>query len=213
MASARLMGRGKLKTVRQLALARGWLDPGRPLPDDAELAAIFGHNPKLPRSCVSTIEPFRDLVRGWFNADVQGTTIFNALQRNHGYTGSYSAVRRFLLHLKAERGARATTILEFAPADAAQLDFGAGPVLTHESGVPLKTWFFVMTLCWSRHQYAELVLDQTVETWLACHRRAFEWFGGRVERVIIDNAKCAITKACMYDPEVQRSYAALAEGY
>ncbi|MEX3683271.1 IS21 family transposase, partial [Paraburkholderia sp. BR14320] len=29
----------------------------------------------------------------------------------------------------------------------------------------------------------------------------------------IDNAKCAITKACMYDPEVQRSYAALAEGY
>jgi transposase len=32
-----------------------------------------------------------------------------------------------------------------------------------------------------------------------------------VERVIIDNAKCAITKACMYDP--QRSYTALAEGY
>ncbi|MEM5300340.1 DDE-type integrase/transposase/recombinase, partial [Burkholderia sp. JPY481] len=98
-------------------------------------------------------------------------------------------------------------------ADAAQLDFGAGPVLMHESGLVLKTWFFVMTLCWSRHQYAEIVLDQTVETWLACHRRAFEWFGGRVERVIIDNAKCAITKACMYDPEVQRSYAALAEGY
>ncbi|MFP4897591.1 IS21 family transposase, partial [Paraburkholderia sp. EG304] len=59
IASARLMGRGKLKTVRQVALARGWLDPGRPLPDDAELAAIFGRNPKLPRSCVSTIEPFR----------------------------------------------------------------------------------------------------------------------------------------------------------
>jgi transposase len=167
------------------------------LPDDAELAAIFGRNPQFPCSCVSTIEPFRDLVRGWFDADVQGTTIFNALKRNHGYTGSYSAVRRFLTHLKAERGARATTILEFAPADAPQVDFGAGPALTHESGALLKTWFFVMTLCWSRHQYAELVLDQTVETWRACHRRAFEWFGGRVERVIIDNAKCAITKACM----------------
>ena len=46
IASARLMGRGKLKTVRQVALARGWLDPARPLPDDAELAAIFGRNPK-----------------------------------------------------------------------------------------------------------------------------------------------------------------------
>jgi transposase len=30
-----------------------------------------------------------------------------------------------------------------------------------------------MTLCWSRHQYAEIVWDQRVETWLACHRRAF----------------------------------------
>lgn len=213
IASARLMGRGKLTTVRQVALTRGWLDPGRPLPDDAELAAIFGRNPKLPRSCVSTIEPFRDLVREWFDAGVQGTTIFSALERNHGYSGSYSAVRRFLLHLKAERGVKATTILEFAPGDAAQVDFGAGPVLTHESGIALKTWIFVMTLCWSRHQYAEIVLDQTVETWLACHRRAFEWFGGCVARVIIDNAKCAIIKHCLHSPEVQRSYAALAEAY
>lgn len=72
----------------------------------------------------------------------------------------------------------------FPLAEAEQVDFGAGPVLMHESGALLKTWFFVMTLCRSRHQYAELVLDQTVETWLACHRRAFDWFGGRVERVI-----------------------------
>lgn len=48
IASARLMGRGKLKTVRQVALARDWLDPGRPLPDDAELAAIFGRNHACP---------------------------------------------------------------------------------------------------------------------------------------------------------------------
>ncbi len=32
-------------------------------------------------------------------------------------------------------------------------------------------------------------------------------------RVTIDNAKCAITRACWRDPEVQRSYAELAEGY
>ena len=41
IAGARLMGRSKLKTVRQVALARGWLDPGHPLPEDAELAGIF----------------------------------------------------------------------------------------------------------------------------------------------------------------------------
>ncbi len=58
-----------------------------------------------------------------------------------------------------------------------------------------------------------MVLDQKVETWLACHRRAFELFGGVPRRVRIDNAKCAITRACARDPEVQRGYAELAEGY
>ena len=31
--------------------------------------------------------------------------------------------------------------------------------------------------------------------------------------LIIDNAKCAIVKACIYDPVVQRAYAECAEGY
>ena len=35
-----------------------------------------------------------------------------------------------------------------------------------------------MTLAWSYHQYAELVRNQKVETWRACHRHAFEWFNG-----------------------------------
>ena len=59
----------------------------------------------------------------------------------------------------------------------------------------------------------EFVWDQTVATWLGCHRRAFEWFAGVPERVVIDNAKCAITKACAQDPLVQRAYAECAEGY
>jgi transposase len=97
--------------------------------------------------------------------------------------------------------------LVFKPGEAAQVDFGAGPLLTDvHTGETFKTWFFVMTLCWLRHQYVELVRDQSVATWLACHRHAFQWFGGVVERVIIDNPKCAITRACVHDPEVQRAY-------
>jgi len=70
-----------------------------------------------------------------------------------------------------------------------------------------------MTLAHSRHQYVEFVWDQSVATWLGCHRRAFEWFDGVPERVIIDNAKCAIIKACSHDPLVQRAYGECAEGY
>lgn len=70
-----------------------------------------------------------------------------------------------------------------------------------------------MTLCFSRHTYAEIVFDQKTATWLACHRRACEFFGGVPRKMIIDNAKCAITRACYHDPEVQRSYGEMAEGY
>lgn len=70
-----------------------------------------------------------------------------------------------------------------------------------------------MTLAWSRHQYAEFVTNQKVETWLACHRHAFEWFNGCPTSIRIDNPKCAITRACYYEPEVQRSYGQLALGY
>ena len=45
---------------------------------------------------------------------------------------------------------------------------------------------FVMTLAHSRHQYLEFVWDQSSATWLGSHRRAFEWFDGVPERVIID---------------------------
>jgi len=134
--------------------------------------------------------------------------------RNHGYTGSYSAVRRVLLRVAPVKAPDATMRLIFAPGEAAQVDFGAGPTMIDPvTGEIRKTWFFVMTLCWSRHQYAEIVWNQTTMTWLACHRHAFNWFGGVPGRIIIDNAKCAITKACINDPTVQRAYAEYAEGY
>src|SRR5690606_31541921 len=89
-----------------------------------------------------------------------------------------------------------------------QVDFGAGPLLIDPArGELRRTWYFVMTLCFSRHQYVEFVFDQSVMTWLGCHRRAFEWFAAVPARIIIDNPKCAITRACARDPLVQRAYA------
>jgi len=71
----------------------------------------------------------------------------------------------------------------------------------------------VMTLSWSRHQYVEFVFDQSVATWLRCHRHAFEWFGGVPRRLVIDNLKAAIVRATWHDPVVQRAYRECAEHY
>jgi transposase len=214
VAKAGVIGRRKAAQLRQLAQAQGWLDTTRALPDDATLAAVLAPAPtEAAAPSASLVEPYRLQVTAWWQAGIAGTTIHQALVRQHGFGGSYLSVARFLQGLKAATP-KATTILDFAPGDAAQLDFGSGPrLIDTATGELLTSWVFVMTLCWSRHQYAELVRDQKVATWLACHRRAFDWFNGVPARLIIDNPKCAITRACVRDPEVQRSYGELAEGY
>jgi transposase len=214
IARSKTMGRKKIAQVRETANARGWLASGTELPDDAVLAAALMRKEPLPSTCISSLEPWREQITHWYAAGIQGTTIHATLVRNHGYTGSYSAVYRFLHQLVVDEVPEVPLRLTFRPAEAAQVDFGAGPpIIDVHTGEIFKTWFFVMTLAWSRHQYAEFVRDQSVATWLGCHRRAFEWFGGSVARVTIDNAKCAITRACVYEPEVQRSYGECAEGY
>ena len=195
-----------------MAAAQGWLDLTSELPDDAALTEVLGG--ATPRvQTTSLVEPHGKQVKAWWRQGIQDTTIHQALVRKHGFTGSYSSVRRFLQQLESAHP-RATTVLDFEPGDVAQVDFGAGPTITHvHTGEVIKTWVFVMVLAWSRHQYAELVCNQKVATWLGCHRRAFEWYGSVPTRVMIDNPKCAITRACYHDPEVQRAYAECAEGY
>src|SRR6202166_360334 len=214
IARSKTMGRKKIAQVRETANARGWLASGTELPDDAVLAAALMRKEPLPSTCISSLEPWREQITHWYAPGIQGTTIHGTLVRNTAYTGSYSAVYRSLNHLVVNEVPEVPLRLTFRPAEAAQVDFGAGPpIIDVHTGEIFKTWFFVMTLAWSRHQYAEFVRDQSVATWLGCHRRAFEWFGGSVARVTIDNAKCAITRACVYEPEVQRSYGECAEGY
>ncbi len=210
IARAGLMGRKKLRKLRRMATAEGWLEADRTLPENSALA-VRVREAKPRESTVSLVEPYRAEVQQWHEQGIDGTTIHQALVRKHGFGGSYSSVRRFLQGLASSQPA-ATTILDFGPGQAAQVDFGQGPKLL-ERGEMIGTWFFVMTLCWSRHQYAELVRNQKLETWLGCHRRALESFGGAPETLTIDNPRCAITRACRHDPAVQRSYAELAEGY
>ena len=211
IAKAGLMGRRKAAELREVAQEQGWLRD-RPLPEDIQLATFFQPKRQINPS-ISLLLPYEDQVKGWWEKGIQGTTIHQALVRNYGFTGSYSSVRRFLQKLERSHP-KATTILEFEPGEAAQVDFGTGPKIVDVfSGEEISTWFFVMTLAWSRHFYAEIITDQKVDTWLGCHRRAFEFFGGVPRKLIIDNPKCAITKACFRDPEVQRSYGECAEGY
>ncbi|MSR47463.1 MAG: hypothetical protein EXS13_10455 [Planctomycetes bacterium] len=67
--------------------------------------------------------------------------------------------------------------MHFAPGEEAQIDFGEIAALD-VGGVKRRVWLFALTLCYSRYSYYELVLDQTVPTFLGVIRRAFEDLGG-----------------------------------
>ena len=212
IATARIVGRRVAARLRDLGEQHHWLDATGAMPEDEAIAAVLGQ-PKRASTTVSSLHAQRERIQAWAQQGVSGVAIFAALQREQGWSGSYSAVRRMLADIRSGEPPETTCRLDFEPGDAVQVDFGAGPMLMHPDGKVRRTWAFVMTLCFSRHQYVEFVWDQTVATWLGCHRRAFEWFACVPRSVIIDNAKCAIVKACAHDPTVQRAYAECAEGY
>src|SRR5512133_1600287 len=141
------------------------------------------------------------------------TAIYERLVER-GFTGSYSAVRRFVHSLEPTKAKEVFVRVECEPGQQAQVDFGyGGKMQDPATGQLRKTWAFVMTLSFSRHQYVEFVFDQTVATWLLCHRHAFEFFGGAPEEVVLDNLKAAIVRACFDDPLVQQAYRECAEHY
>ena len=218
IAKSGLAGRRKINEIKQIAKEKSWLNQEVELPDEASIAAVIDHESErikepTPRSH-SLAKPHEEFIKAALAEGISASVIYQRLVELQGFTGSYYSVNRFAQKLKLSNVPAMTVPLNFNIAEAAQVDFGFGPKLYDERvGREVKTWFFVMTLCWSRHQYVELITHQDIETWLLCHQNAFIFFGGVVKKVIIDNAKCAITKACYYDPQVQRSYDDFAKDY
>jgi transposase len=137
---------------------------------------------------------------------IELTAIWQRLRDNHKYQGSYSAVRRFASRLRPPEP-EAIVRVERAPGEEMQVDFGGvGPLFDPIQGRLRPAYAFVATLSYSRHQYAELVFDQKIPTWLALHRRAFESFGWVPKRVVPDNLKAAVTQALVDDPVLGEAY-------
>ena len=185
-----------------------------PLPSLSELHRLLEETMKgaSPPQNVSSVEPYRELVTQLRKQGVEIAAIHQRL-KERGYDGSYASVHRFVRNLEPATP-EVTVRVETRPGEEGQVDFGyAGWMIDPETGELRKTWVFVMTLSWSRHQYAEFVFDQKVESWLRLHRNAFDFFGGVPERVRIDNLKAGIAKACWDMPEAQSSYRECAEHY
>ncbi len=216
--SARAVAKGlgvSRNTVREYV---AWFETegllaGDALPSTAELEARLAR--AEPVAQPPRLMPYRDEIAELVGAGLQVKVAWERFSGAHpDQRASYTAFRRFVRRYVEERPLRAVVRLEVAPGEEAQVDFGyAGMVPRAVGEPPAKTWVFVMTLSHSRHQYVELVQDQTVSTWLSLHRNAFAFFGGVPRKIVLDNLKAGIIKASVTDPELQRAYRECAEHY
>lgn len=197
---------------RQLAQEKGYLDPNIALPEPATLLAELG--PPLPPPVqISTVEPYRVLVEGWLSQGVEMRAMHQRLLERHGYLGSYGSVCRFVRRLRPLHKP-AVIRLETPPGQQAQVDFGGvGKLRDAQTDKERQAYCFVMTLSYSRHQYLEFVFEQSIPTWIGCHRRAFEFFGGVPQEIVLDNLKAAILKAALDDTLLSAPYRQMAQHY
>ena len=86
-------------------------------------------------------------------------------------------------------------------------------VIDGSTGEIFKTQLFVATLGASNYTFAEATRTQSLADWIGSHTRAFAFFGGVAAMIVSDNLKSGITKACFYEPTVNRTYAEMASHY
>lgn len=126
--------RETVRKYRDLAEAEGYLDADRELPDTVANFGGLGPAIRVSNSNVSSVEPYRDVVKGLVDQGVEMVAIHRRLVRNHGYTGSYTSVRRFVRHLKP-KGKEVVVRMETVPGAQAQVDFGgAGKLRDRATG-------------------------------------------------------------------------------
>lgn len=72
---------------------------------------------------------------------------------------------------------------------------------------------FVAVLGASNFTYAEASWTQTLPDWIGAHVRMFEYFQGCPRLLVPDNLKSGVNKPSFYDPEINGTYARMAEAY
>ena len=206
------ISRPTIHKYHELARQQGYLEREAEIPSDEVLQGVLGPGPQPPK-IISSLEPYCEVVKTLRKQEVEMVAIWQRLKEDYGYSGSYSSVRRYVAHLEPKQP-EAYARVHCAAGEEMQVDFGSvGQLFDPAKGEIRTAYVFVATLSYSRHQYAELVFDQKVITWISLHRRAFEYFGGVPQRAVPDNLKAAVIKALVHDPVLGEAYRQMALHY
>jgi transposase len=144
------------------------------------------------RAQASVLDPYKGLIKLTLTEHPKLlVTRLHDMITPRGYTGSVVQLRRYVRAVRPAVNREAFFRLRTLPGEQAQVDWGCfGSVLVGRSRRPLSC--FVMVLGWSRAVFAYFTLDQTLESFVRCHVRAFEALGGVPRALLYDNLKTAV---------------------
>lgn len=161
-------------TVRRYVAAGGWV----PYQQPERASVLAGHEAWLRERFLQH--------RG--NCDV----VRQQLAKELGIEVSLRTVERACRGLRQELEAtrRATVRFETAPGEQMQIDFGQVRVSIGDETV--RVFLFVATLGYSRRGFVCAFRHERQSAWFAGIEAAFAHFGGRVQTLLVDNAKALV---------------------
>jgi len=157
-------------------------------------------------------KPFEDIIKKKLDCGLSSQRIWQDLVSEHGFTGSYSSVKRFVRRL-GEDTPLPFRRMECEPGQEAQVDFGTGAWMVDEDGKKRRTHVLRIILSHSRKGYSEAVLRQTTENFIRVLENAFHWFGGVPKVLVIDNLKAAVKNPDWFDPDLNPKVVEFARHY
>ena len=86
-------------------------------------------------------------------------------------------------------------------------------VIDGTTGEIRRAEIFVAVLGASSYTYAEAVWTQSLPDWIAAHVAMLAFIGGVPRQIVCDNLRAGITRACFYEPLVNRTYGDMAAHY
>jgi transposase len=203
------------KTIRRYVnrVKDAGLSQDKPLPPDAEIAVLLNQEKKNQHKPCQT--PVQDRLRAhddelseWSkDSAISQSQMWRLFQEQHPELQvSLTTFKEYIRQNHRPIEVKSTLRLVTPPGQA-QVDFGyVGLMFDSVSGKQRKSWAFVMTLSHSRHRFVRFVTQQDVATWNDCHSRAFEFFGGVPQSILLDNLKAGVVKPDLYDPTLNRHY-------
>ncbi len=184
-----------------------------PKPAIADREATTDPEPETPLS-ESACEPHREQIEAAVARGRNAMSIWQTLVDRHGFAGAYESVKRFVRKLRGEPSLEACAIIETAPGEEAQVDYGTGPmVYDPATGKHRRTRLFVLTLGFSRKCVRLLTFQSSTRIWCELHQEALRRLGGSPRIVVLDNLGEGVLKPDIYDPAINPLYRDLLQHY